>query len=191
VNSASDRRTEVSTTIRNVKFAELLRTARQASGLTQAELGARAGVARPNIAAYEAGRRQPLFHSGIDLLDVAGAGLCVEPPVQWSWVGSLRPVAVPSRLWRLPVAKALGSFEPGISVWWSGPSRRFELAHRPDRLRTYEIVLREGGPSDIETVVDGLLLCEAWHDLVLPKRVIEGWTPVVGAVVGRRPAQAS
>ncbi len=174
-----------------MQFAELLRSARHASGLTQAELGARGGVARPNIAAYEAGRRQPLFHSGIDLLRVAGAHLCVEPPVEWSWVGNIRPVAVPSRLWRLPAARALGSFEPGISLWWSGPPRTFELAHRPDRLRVYEMVLREGRPSDIEPIVDGLLLCEAWHDLVLPRRVSEGWMSLVADAVGNGRARAS
>lgn len=35
-----------------------LRAARRAAGLTQAELAARVGVAAPNIAAYESGKRQ-------------------------------------------------------------------------------------------------------------------------------------
>lgn len=34
-------------------------TLRQSSGLTQGELAARSGVAQPNIAAYESGRRRP------------------------------------------------------------------------------------------------------------------------------------
>ncbi len=36
-----------------------LRARRSRAGLTQAELAARSGVAQPNIAAYEAGRRRP------------------------------------------------------------------------------------------------------------------------------------
>ncbi|MGO3135277.1 MAG: helix-turn-helix domain-containing protein [Agrococcus casei] len=36
-----------------------LRARRQAAGLTQAELAARAGTARPNIAAYESGAKVP------------------------------------------------------------------------------------------------------------------------------------
>ena len=36
-----------------------VREIRLAAGLTQAELAARSGVAQPNIAAYEAGRRRP------------------------------------------------------------------------------------------------------------------------------------
>lgn len=167
-----------------MKFAETLRSVRLGAGLTQAELGFRAGVARPNVAAYEGGRRQPLFDSAVELLGAAGAHLVVEPPVMWTWTDDLRPYAVPSRLWRLPVAAALGSFEPGVTLWWSGPSRTFDLARRGDRLRLYEIVLREGRSTDIESVVDGLLLCEAWPDLVLPRRLEAAWAPLVSIAEG-------
>lgn len=162
-----------------MQFAETLRSARRAAGLTQAELGARAGVARPNVAAYEGDRRQPLFASAVALLGAAGAGVTVEPAVRWTWMGDLRPFAVPSRLWRLPIATALRSFDAGLHLWWSGPPRRFDLSHRPARLRLYEVVLREGGPDDIEGVVDGLLLCEAWPDLVLSRRVAAAWSSLV------------
>ena len=42
-----------------MEVAARIRTARQQSGLTQAELAARAGVRQPNIAAYESGKRVP------------------------------------------------------------------------------------------------------------------------------------
>ena len=162
-----------------MRFAERLRTVRVAAGLTQAELGARAGVARPNVVAYEAGRREPRFDSAMALLSAAGADVVVEPPVVWSWTSGMRPYAVPSRLWRLDPAVALRSFEPGLHVWWSGPPRVFDLALRADRLRAYEIVLREGSPRDIEGVVDGVLLCEAWSDLVLPPSLRVAWSRLV------------
>ena len=57
---------------------------------------------------------------------------------------------------------------------WSG-ERTFQLADRHDRQRAYEIVLREGGPEDIERYVDGPLLVDSWNDLFLPK-----WIRVVG-----------
>lgn len=152
---------------------------RVAAGLTQAELGLRAGVARPNVVAYEAGRREPRFDSAMALLDAAGAEVTVDPPVVWSWTSGLRPYAVPSRLWRLEPSVALRSFEPGVHLWWSGPSRSFDLANRRDRCRVYEIVLREGRPEDIESVVDALLLCEAWPDLVLPRALIAAWKPLI------------
>lgn len=40
----------------------VVRDLRTASGLSQEELGRRSGVAQPNIAAYEAGRRRPSAH---------------------------------------------------------------------------------------------------------------------------------
>lgn len=174
-----------------MRFADTLRSVRLAAGLTQADLGSRAGVARPNVAAYEGGRRQPLFHSAVELLSAAGAHVAVEPPVTWAWTDGIRPYPVPSRLWRLPAAVALRSFEPGITLWWSGPPRTFELARRGDRLRLYEIVLREGRPADIESVVDGLLLCEAWPDLVLPRRLAATWAPRVSSAARASASEAS
>jgi len=162
-----------------MKFAEKLRSVRVAAGLTQAELGARAGVARPNVVAYETGRREPRFDSALALLDAAGAEVAVEPPVVWSWTSDLRPFAVPSRLWRLDPSVALRSFEPGLHLWWSEPPRSFDLALRAERCRLYEIVLREGRPEDIESLVDGVLLCEAWPELVLPRSLVASWSPLI------------
>lgn len=165
-----------------VKFAAVLRSTRHAAGLTQAELGARAHIARPNVAAYESGRREPLFESALKLLSAAGAALVVEPPLVWSWTAGLRPYAVPSRLWRLAPEIALRTFEPGLTLWWSGPPRTFDLSERAERCRLYEIVLREGRPGDIEEIVDAVLLCEAWPDLVLPRGLAAAWAPLVASV---------
>ena len=55
------------------------------------------------------------------------------------------------------------------------------LPQRKDRLRAYELVLREGTPSDIEAIVDGVLLCEAWPDLTLPRALRAAWTPLIHA----------
>ncbi len=42
----------------------------------------------------------------------------------------------------------------------------------------YEIVLREGVPSDILTYVDGALLVDLWDELVLPREVRTAWHAV-------------
>jgi len=162
-----------------IEYPMLLRAARRATGLTQAELAERSGVARPNIAAYEAGRREPLFHAGVSLLRVAGSDVSIETPVTWSWNGDRRPYAIPSRLWRLAPDRALRQLESAIHLWWSGPPRTFDLADRQDRLRAYEIVLREGTPDVIESIVDGVLLCEAWPDLVLPPALRAAWARLI------------
>src|SRR5918995_165504 len=59
----------------------VLRAARKAAGLTQAELARRAGVTQSVISAYEAGRREPSVATLSRLVDAAGATLQlhVEP----------------------------------------------------------------------------------------------------------------
>lgn len=149
--------------------------------LTQAALADRSGIARPNIATYEHGRREPLFDTAMALLKAAGAHVEIEPAVAWTWTDDRRPYAIPSRLWRLSPAACLRHFDPGPHLWWSGPRRELDLAQRNDHLHAYELVLREGTPSDIEAIVDGVLLREAWPDLSLPRPLRAAWTPLIHA----------
>ncbi len=162
-------------------FSTTLRSARTLAGLTQAALAERSGIARPNIAAYEHSRREPLFDTAITLLAAAGAHVEIEPVVTWTWTDDRRPYAYPSGLWRLPPAVCLRRFDPGPHLWWSGPRRVIDLAQRSGRLRAYELVLREGTPGDIEAIVDGVLLCEAWADLALPRSLRSAWGPLIEA----------
>jgi len=162
-----------------MRFAETLRSVRHEAGLTQSDLARLADIARPNITAYESGRREPRVATATVLLAAAGATWRVDRPILWRWTEGRRLYAVPSRLWRLPAGVALRSFEAGTHLWWSGPPRHFDLAQRRDRLRAYEIILREGTPEDITSTVDGVLLCEAWADLVLPVELRSAWEPVV------------
>jgi transcriptional regulator with XRE-family HTH domain len=167
-----------------MEFGELLRGVRHRRGLSQAEIAEASGVARPNIAAFEAGRREPRWGTAVRVLGAAGASVVVDEPVRWSWTTGRRPYAVPSALWRLPLPQAVGVWTPGLEVWWSGDRRAFDLSVRRERLRAYEIVLREGVPSDIEGVVDGALLLDAWNDLVLPAELRAAWGPLIDAVRG-------
>lgn len=54
---------------------DLLRLARVKAGLTQAELGRRAGIGQPLISAYEGGHRQPTLPALMRLLEAAGLEL--------------------------------------------------------------------------------------------------------------------
>lgn len=56
----------------------LVRTARQHAGLSQAELGRRAGVTQSVISAYESGTRQPSMPTLSRLIEAAGAELNVR-----------------------------------------------------------------------------------------------------------------
>lgn len=112
---------------------------------------------------------------------LAGTRVSIGSSIVWRWTEGRSPYAVPSALWRLGSAVALGVFEPAVHVWWRGPDRTFDLSVRSDRLRAYAIVLQEGVPSDIEAVVDGVLLCEAWSDLVLPNELRAAWADLIAA----------
>ena len=59
-------------------FALLLRRLRLAAGLTQSDLADRSGIARPNIAAYEAGRREPKWSTAERLLAAVDGPLVRE-----------------------------------------------------------------------------------------------------------------
>jgi transcriptional regulator with XRE-family HTH domain len=165
-------------------FAEVLKSSRHAAGLTQAELATRSGIARPNIATYEAGRREPLISTAETLLTAAGAIWRIDPPPEWRWTPGHRPYAVPTRLWRLPALCALRRYRAGTHLWWSGPPRTFDLSDRSQRLRAYEIVLREGSPHDISGIVDEVLLCDAWPDLVLPRELRTAWQHLIDEALG-------
>ena len=160
-------------------FPKLLSQARRAAGLTQAEVSALSGVARPNIAALESGRREPRWHTAIVTLEAAGATIEITAPITWSWTSGRRPYAVPSALWRLPIDDIFPVLRPGFTLWWSGPSPHFDLANRDDRARAYELVLREGTPADVASVVDGALLVDAWLDMILPTELRQAWQPLI------------
>jgi hypothetical protein len=66
-----------------------------------------------------------------------------------------------------------------LHLHWSTPPRSFDLRDRTDRARVYEIVLREGGPTDILTYIDGVLLAELWPELVLPHEVRAAWATLM------------
>jgi hypothetical protein len=68
---------------------------------------------------------------------------------------------------------------------WSRPGRSVDLADRRQRARAYEVVLREGRPADIESIVDGALLVDLWTDLVLPRQLRTAWQVLIDEAVGR------
>jgi uncharacterized protein len=62
--------------------AATLQSARRRAGLTQAELGRRAGVPQSVVSAYESGRREPSFEALVNLLGAAGFELTLTPTAE-------------------------------------------------------------------------------------------------------------
>jgi len=155
--------------------------ARRSTSLSQAELAARAGTSRTTLSAYENGRKSPTLETAQRILAAAGFDLSLEARVEFHEAGSDRgrPILVPNRLPRLPVDRALAQVTLPLHLNWSDRGRVFDLRDRRQRARAYELVLREGGPDDVLTYVDGALLVDLWDELVIPRTVRNAWERVV------------
>lgn len=167
--------------------AGILREARERAGLTQDEVARRAGTSRPTVSAYESGRKSPSLATTERLLAAAGAHLITEDDIVFTEVpvGRGRTVAVPSRLPRLPVERALSQVTLPVHVAWSTADRQVDLADRRARARAYELLLTEGTAGDIAAMVDGALLVDLWSELVVPRAVRAAWAPMIAAATGR------
>jgi transcriptional regulator with XRE-family HTH domain len=165
----------------------LLSEAREAAGLSKTQLAERAHTSRSTLSAYEHGRVSPTLDTAERLLAAAGHRLTAAPVLRWRdvEVGGGRTAAVPDQLPDLPAREAVRRLDMPIHLDWSRPGRRVDLADRRQRARAYEVVLREGRPVDIESIVDGALLVDLWTDLVLPRRVRVAWQALVDVAVGR------
>ena len=174
-------------------WPELIVRARTWAGLGQAELAVRAGTSRPTLSAYEHGRKAPTADTLERVVAAAGARLEVVPVVAWREVavGRGRSCWVPNRLWRLPTDRAFADVQLPLELEWSASGRRYALRDRRSRARLYEVVLREGSPTDLIRWVDGALLVDLWAEMVLPRAVREAWEPVLDAAVAASgPARA-
>ena len=150
-----------------------------------AELAARARTSRTTLSAYEHGRKSPTLSTVERLLDSAGYELSFEARVGFSEHSMRRgrPIFVPDRLWRLPLAEAFAAVSLPLSLNWSKPGSNFELADRRQRARCYEIALREGMPADIRKYVDGALLVDLWSEIVIPREVRAEWQPLIDGAI--------
>lgn len=174
--------------ISRMTVEHVLVQAREVAGLSQAALAKRAETSRPTLSAYEHGRKSPTLKTAARIVGEAGCDLALEPRIEFveAAIERGRPIMVPTRLPRLSLEAALATVELPLHLNWSERGRTFDLRDRRQRVRVYEIVLREGGPADVLTYVDGALLVDLWGELVLPVAVRNAWqSAVVGAPADR------
>ncbi len=165
---------------------DVLKHARQAAGLSQSALAAKAGTSRTTLSAYEHGRKSPTLETTARILRAAGFDLTITARITFrdTAIGRGRSIPVPDALPRLPVHQALATVQLPIHLNWSDRDRRFDLRDGQQRARVYEIILREGTADDVLTYIDGALLLDLWEELVLPKEVRAAWDDVIA---GPRP----
>jgi DNA-binding XRE family transcriptional regulator len=159
----------------------LIEEARRRSGLTQDDLAQKAGTSRPTLSAYEHGRKSPTLETADRLVAAAGFRFGLTQRVRWSKVAGARGQVhyVPDHLQRLAVEVAFAKFDAPLHLDWSKPGRVVDLSDRMQRVRWYEVVLREGSVREIAQYVDGALLVDAWPDMVLPRVVRSAWQTVI------------
>lgn len=117
---------------------DLLRTARRRAGLSQQELGRRAGVAQSVISVYEAGRRHPSLFTLGRLIEATGFELAVEVrPSHARLVGLTGPVGQRVRQQRSKILRTAS-------------------AHGVSNLRVFGSVARgqDVPDSDVDLLVD-------------------------------------
>lgn len=168
-------------------MAELLiPSVRRRSGLSQSELARRSGTSRPTLSAYEHGRVSPTLDTLERIVEATGHELVARRRLGWHTVriGGGRLASIPDGLPDLDPVSSLRRIELPLHLEWSTEDRRVDLADRRQRARTYETVLREGGPDDIAGIVDGALLVDLWEELVLPRKIRAAWQPLIDEVRG-------
>jgi transcriptional regulator with XRE-family HTH domain len=165
----------------------LLTRARQDAGLSKAELARRAHTSRTTVSAYEHGAKTPTLTTLERLVGVAGFELVLQPRPTFAVAGEHRgaPVLVPDRLPALAPAEALARIELPLHLEWSNEVRRRDLVVRAERIRVYELVLREGTPDDVLRYVDPTLLLDVFDELNLPEAIRAAWQPAVARWRGR------
>lgn len=165
----------------------LLTQARRRAAMTGAELARRSGTSRPTLSAYEHGHVSPTLDTAQRVLEATGHRLAIVRRTTWRQVpvGRGRTASAPDELPQLPAREALRLLELPLHLDWSSRDRWVDLTDRRQRLRTYEAVLREGRPEDIEAIVDGTLLVDGWTEMVLPRPLRQAWQPLIDEVAER------
>jgi hypothetical protein len=123
------------------------------------------------------------------MFEVLSLELVAVPKIKFHKVITTRGnvIYVPNQLPQLPAKQAHRKLQLPLHINWSELDQEFNLALRKDRERVYELVLQEGNPRDIVSIIDGALLVDLWSEIVIPKKVRLAWQPLIDQVlVGHR-----
>lgn len=85
-----------------------------------------------------------------------------------------RPFSLPASLEELDGPTATGTVTLPPHIDWS-TRRAYDLANRDDRLRVYELVLREGTLHDLRRYLDPNELPVVLDELFLPDHIKAAW----------------
>ncbi|NBO26510.1 MAG: helix-turn-helix domain-containing protein [Actinobacteria bacterium] len=166
-------------------MANLIAQAREQAGVTQDLWAELSGTSRPTLSAYENGRKSPQLSTVERMFEVLSLELVAVPKIKFHKVITSRgnAIYVPNQLPQLPAGQAHRKLQLPIHINWSDLDKEFNLASRKDRERVYELVLQEGNPRDIVSIIDGALLVDLWSEIVIPKKIRLAWQPLIDQVL--------
>ena len=144
------------------------------------------------------GTKSPSLAVADRIIEAAGYHLEAVPNLEFVEVPGqhgLHPFWLANQLWRLDPDRAFSTVVlPGPEHHWPATRRYYYLHERKDRAPAYELILREGSPSDLLDFIDGVLLVEIWKDLDLPGPIRCAWQPLIRKTLAtsrRRPVPRS
>jgi hypothetical protein len=89
--------------------------------------------------------------------------------------GWRRPVAIPEDVGDPGFTRSRGVVELPLHVYWSSPSRTWDLDDERQLERVYELVLTDGTDEDVRRFIDLDQLMSMWPRLNLAPHVREAW----------------
>lgn len=160
--------------------ARLIKVARRASRLTQAQLAGLAGTSQATLSAYERGLKAPSLLVASRIIEATDHELTLQARIDWKERHPDGIVAfwVPHMLWAVPPPTCF------VNLWFPdlidpGERDTWDLAKREDRRRAYELLIRRGLPQQMIRWMDGGLLVDLWSELDLPEPVRTAWAPTI------------
>ena len=159
----------------------LIAQARELSGFTQSQWSELSSTSRTALSAYENERKSPQLSTVERMFESASIEISLQKKIKFRKVRGARgqSIYVPNRLPSPPLSKALCKSELPLHINWTNKSKVFNFRNENDRKRAYELILQNGKPSDINSLVEGKFLVACWEDLVLPKSVKTAWQPLI------------
>ena len=160
--------------------ARLVKVARRASRLTQAQLAALAGTSQATLSAYERGLKAPSLGTASRIIEATDHELTLQARIDWREHHPQGIVAfwVPQMLWAVPPPACF------VTLWFPdlidpGTRDTWDLSRRDDRRRAYTLLVRRGLPQQMIRWMDGGLLVDMWDELDLPDSVRAAWEPTI------------
>ena len=161
----------------------VIEVARNAAGVSQAQLAVWAGTQQSSVSEYESRRKSPTLEVVERLLATIDFELAIRPVVDFDLRQDpkIGQYVVPERLWSVPMPDCFSKVQVLGALFQSSRPRVWDLSVEAERIEFYQWVIGRGAIDLMLDSVDGILLMQVWDRLTLPEVIRETWQPVIDA----------